>query len=330
MMTRTVRPLVSLLVPLALAMSGCTEEGSDAEAPQAEESEDAQPLDPELGDLVDGAQPGDIVEVEDGITVRVPEPGNLVAVEVMYEDGNTAVATLVNDAERGVFILHPDDHLLGLPEGTAAACATKCNDTSFSFFFSEQEVRAKWKSRLDWSYRHNNSPMGKNRAIEAFRSAARAVPVQRNSCGLADQSSATQLYLGETTRAPNITKNGSVLSCGNPDGHNVVGWGAIAGGMLAFTCVHAQNDGTDTFRIVEADQRYDSTNRSWYSGNAVPASCTNRFSLRGVATHEFGHAYGLGHTPTQCSQVMAPSTSPCTSNNRKFGNGDVRGVRNLY
>lgn len=329
-MTRTIHPLVSLLVPLAVALTACGEQGSEPDVPEAEGAEEAQPLDPEVGDLVDGAEPGDVVEVEDGITVQVPEPGNLVAVEVMYEDGNTAVATLVNDEERGVFILHPDDHMLGLPEGTAAACATKCNDNSFSFLFAAQNVRAKWKSRLDWSYRHNNSPIGKNNAIEAFRSAARAVPIQRNSCGQADQSSATQLYLGETTRAPNITKSGSVISCGSPDGHNVVGWGAIAGGTLAVTCTHAQNDGTNTFRIIEADQRYDNTNRGWYAGNAVPASCTNRFSLRGVATHEFGHAYGLGHTPAQCSQVMAATTGPCSSAIRKFGTGDTRGIRNLY
>ncbi len=327
MTTRTVRPLLSLLVPLTLATSGCAEDRSAAEV---EAADDTQLLDPEVGERVDGAKPGDIVEVEDGITVRVPGPGNLVAVEVMYEDGNTAVATLVNDAERGVYILHPDDHRLGLPAGAAASCATKCNDTSFSFLFSGGEVRAKWKSRLEWSYRHTNSPIGKNRAVEAFTNAARAVPVQRNSCGLADQSSATQRYLGETTLAPNITKSGTTLSCGNPDGHSVIGWGAIAGEQLAFTCTYAQDDGTNTFRIVEADQRYDNTNRNWYSGNGVPASCTDRWSLRGVATHEFGHAYGLGHTPAECNQVMSPTGDPCTSALRKFGNGDVRGIRDLY
>lgn len=330
MMTRTVRPLVSLLVPLALALSGCGEEGAGPDAPEAEESEDVQPAEAEVGEFVDGAQPGDVVEVEDGITVRVPEPGNLVAVEVMYEDGNTAVATLVNDTDRGVFLLHPDEHLLGPPEGTAAACATKCDDTSYSHVFANQGVRAKWKSRLEWSYRHTNSPIGKSNAIDAFKHAAVAIPKQRNSCSMSDQSSATQRYLGETSRKPNITKSGSQINCEAPDGHNVIGWGAIAGGTLAVTCTYASSDGTNTYRIVEADQRYDTSNQNWYAGNAVPNNCNNRYSLRGVATHEFGHAYGLGHTPAQCNQVMAPSTSDCTSRNRKLGRGDVRGVRNLY
>ncbi|MBL4683485.1 MAG: matrixin family metalloprotease [Nannocystaceae bacterium] len=329
MMLRASRSLLSLFVPVALALSACSAEDSQSGLP-AEQADEAQPSDPEIeeiGEFVD-ANEGDVVEVEDGISVRVPPPGNLVAIEVIYDDGNTAVATLVNDAERGVFLVHPDEHLLGLPEGTLAACATKCNENAFSHLYGGD--RAKWKSRLDWSYRHNNSPIGKNNAINAFKHAALAIPKQRNTCDLADQSSATQRYLGETTRAPNIIKSGSQISCGEPDGYNVIGWGAIAGGTLAVTCTFATSDGTNTYRIVEADQRYDNSNRSWFAGNTPPNSCNNRFSLRGVATHEFGHAYGLGHTPTQCNQVMAPSVSDCTSKNRKLGRGDVRGVRNLY
>lgn len=329
MMMLSSRRIFSVVVPFSLALAACSAEESEPNPVTSEASEEAELDEPESEEFL-SAQPGDVIEVEDGIAVRVPQPGNLVGVEVMYDDGNTAVATLVNDAERGVFLLRPDEHLLGLPDGTAAACAGKCNENAYSYFFADQGVRAKWKSRLNWSYRHTNSPIGKNNAIEAFRHAAIAVPRQRNSCSMGDQSNAKQGYLGETTRKPNISKSGSVITCEDPDGHNVVGWGAIAGGTLAVNCNYATDDGSSTYRIVESDQRYDNSNRGWYAGNEVPSSCTNRFSLRGVATHEFGHAFGLGHTPAACNQTMSPSVAPCTSRNRRLGRGDVRGVRDLY
>lgn len=61
----------------------------------------------------------------------------------------------------------------------------------------------------------------------------------------------------------------------------------------------------------------------------MPSSCNNKYSLRGVATHEFGHAYGLGHT-RQCNLVMAPATAACTAATRRFGRGDILGLRTLY
>jgi len=299
---------------LILALStGCDEPPSPGEAP-------------EDGEIVE-AVAGELIELEDGIQVEVPPPGDLVMIEVMYDDGNTAIATIVNDPDHGVRVEHPDEHLLGLPPGTAASCASKCSDSAYSYVFGS--TRAKWKSRLNWHYRHGGSPVGKNAAINAFKHGAQAVPKQRNSCSMSDQSNATHRYEGETSTRPNIGKDGSNVFCKSPDGENVVGWGGLPDGTLAVTCSWASDDGSSTYRIIEADQRYDTSNRSWFTGNAVPNDCSGRFSLRAVATHEFGHAYGLGHTPNACKQVMADSASACTSR-RKFGRGDVRGVRDLY
>lgn len=273
---------------------------------------------------------GELIEVEEGIVLPVPERGEMFAIEVVYDDGVMTSVTLAHDTEGHVRIVHPDDHLLGVPEGTAAACASKCSDSSYSYVFGNGNP-AKWKERLDWYYRHNNSPVGKTAAINAFKNAAAAVPNSRNSCSLADNNNATQRYEGETTVIPGVTTGGGVIGCDATrlqDGTNVIGWGGLPGSTLAVTCTRAIIDGGAKARITDMDMRYDK-DRNWFTGNGVPGGCSNRFSLRGVGTHEFGHAYGLGHT-SQCNLVMAPATAACTGANRVFGRGDVLGLRTLY
>ncbi|MCH9688897.1 MAG: matrixin family metalloprotease [Deltaproteobacteria bacterium] len=341
------RSIFSLLIASVVGLTGaCSAEGIESEDdlsqaaededsdmatdPDVEPADDPTPLDhDESEEEVFGVAVGDMVEVEDGVLLPVPEPGSMLAIDIMYEDGGTTSATLAHDTDGRVRIIHPDDHLLGLPEGTAAACAGKCQDQSFSYVFGNN-TPAKWKSRLNWRYRHANSPVGKTAAINAFKNGAVAVPKSRNSCNMADQVSATQSYKGETNVVPSVGVSSGTIFCKaaqSQDGINVIGWGPLPGSTLAVTCTRAIGDGA-VARITDMDMRYDKAVK-WYTGNNPPASCTDRFSLRGVATHEFGHAYGLGHT-SQCNLVMAPATGDCTSVNRVFGRGDVKGLRSLY
>jgi hypothetical protein len=72
------------------------------------------------------------------------------------------------------------------------------------------------------------------------------------------------------------------------------------------------------------------TTADWFTGG-VPAGCSNQFSLEGVATHERGHTYGLGHVNSQ-ALTMRPRVGPCGSSRNlvTLGLGDMLGLEQKY
>ena len=57
--------------------------------------------------------------------------------------------------------------------------------------------------------------------------------------------------------------------------------------------------------------------------------CAGGFYIEDIATHEFGHALGLGHS-TSASATMYPSTSACNTANRSLDPDDLAGVLAIY
>ena len=49
--------------------------------------------------------------------------------------------------------------------------------------------------------------------------------------------------------------------------------------------------------ITKMDMKFDNA-ESWYTGTGTPS--TGQKDLRSIATHEFGHGLGLGHTQVSC------------------------------
>lgn len=350
MPTRT-NPLHSLALMTSLlavaSLGACTDldddlddASEDAPAMEAEDPPEAAPgsagpLEPadahEDDEELRGVAVGEMIEVEPGIKLPVPRPGTAVAIEVLRDDGDAVTVALVHELDGHVRLRHPDAHLASLSEGTSAACLAKCSDESYSHLFGAG-MPASWAGPLVWRYRDADRPSGtKADAIAAIQNASSAVPTSRNSCTMADQVSASQTYDGETTKGPAPKNDGGTIVCDETlldDAQNVVGWRNLPAPVLGVACVRAVDLGGGNFEITKSDIVFD-TSVDWYFGTTEPAGCANDYSLRSVATHEFGHAYGLGHTG-QCSQVMAPAVSPCTSTNRHFGRGDVLGLRSLY
>jgi predicted Zn-dependent protease len=63
-----------------------------------------------------------------------------------------------------------------------------------------------------------------------------------------------------------------------------------------------------------------------------PSSCSNRYSIEAVATHEFGHAFGLAHVSETYHPSLTMSTviRSCQASESTLGLGDVRGLNALY
>lgn len=276
----------------------------------------------------------------DGRVFTVPAPGTSVAAlpVVAAADGAPDEDVVVSNTGRSGVAVHVGESWLGSPAAvtaeraaaarrtlgagggvrpraaagstTSATVAASCS--SRSYVLSGHH----WNAAVSWRY---NASGEKTAGVSAVRSAASAWDGALSSCGTKVTSTARNTYLGTTTLQPAVTAAGG---CGAMDRTNTVGWGSLPSGVLGLTCVWFGSDGV----AQETDQRY-ATGFTWNSA----ATCSgSRFDLRGVATHEWGHAYGLGHTAQSSGLVMKPSSTTCETAQRTLGLGDVLGIDALY
>jgi hypothetical protein len=219
--------------------------------------------------------------------------------------GGLAVALLVAATLAG----HP---------ATAATLPNPCRDGAYTL------TQSVWKTAYDWRFVARSTPPGvsTDAAAAALQRAARNITTGRNSCGFADDIGAEEQFMGTTSASMNITGSGS---CGQPDGQSEVGFGSLSNGALGVTCYWIRNGQT-----VEADIML---NKAGYRWVADPGpSCLAAWSIEAVATHEFGHAFGLGHVSERLHGLltMSPSIKPCQLGETTLGLGDIRGLRAKY
>lgn len=190
---------------------------------------------------------------------------------------------------------------------TTAAKATSSSCTSKAY----TALGYRWNSTVKWSYNAANQKLS---GVSAIGAGATAWTGAVKSCGKSIVSGADDAYQGTTTQAMGVTASGG---CGASSGTSVVGWGSLPSRVLAVTCVWSRAG-----VAVEVDQRY-TTGQNW----SASAACSGaRYDLRGVATHEWGHAYGLGHTAQSTGLVMKPASGQCDTAQRGLGLGDVLGI----
>ncbi len=303
------------LVPLVLAPLACSsgpelspEEADDdpAGAPLISHEASALPV-----TVADGAR----IALDD-IGVVAPPPGMQVGIDVHRDDGTTSTFVVERSVDGTV-------RVVDLPPLSVSSSPNECADRAYTL------EGFKWTKTLEWWFRASSTPKGYDAdAVEdALRRAANDITTARNSCGLIDQVSAKNAYRGRTSAAANMTSTSTSVTCGKPDGKNVVSFGALPSKFLAVTCYWYSGGAA-----VEADVRIDAAHHAFFAGATVPAGCTKRFSIEATMTHEFGHAFGLGHVAEAKHGALTMSTAmgPCTMGPARLGLGDVRGLRALY
>lgn len=274
------------------------------------------------------------LELPDGRIFSIPVPGESVSSSSTTVDGGVELADIQisNTLDSGVAIRIDDQW-----QGSAAAISQERSRVHKWQLAAEHATTAnaggvtpmascgssayallgyRWPSTVNWYY----NPAGqKTTGLTAIRAGANAWTGTINVCGNSVLSSAKNAYLNTETQAPNLTAAGE---CGTRSNRNVIGWGTLPSGTLAVTCTWFNSFGDP----LESDQRY-ATGYSWNSASTCSGS---NYDMRGLATHEWGHTYGLDHVAQSTGLVMKPKSPTCDTAQRTLGLGDLRGIDFLY
>jgi len=169
----------------------------------------------------------------------------------------------------------------------------------------------KWFSSSDASFRLNSS----------------SAP----SCCLSASQLQNQILSG--LGAWGILSNGGSTSASGAknDGVNAISWAKLGGTTLGVTSYVTTDTGQSQlcngnllYRFVEVDVRFNNA-FAWQTSS----TCTNGFDLAGVATHEFGHAAGLGHSSVPAA-TMYPSVAACDFSKSSLDSDDRAGYSAIY
>jgi len=203
----------------------------------------------------------------------------------------------------------------GVAEATEAAA---CSARSYNL------ENHRWGQTLTWRYHISSTPrrFGAWKALSQIKAGMTNMRTGHNNCGLKGQPKAASKYLGTSKAGPNIRVRDGKVTCGSFNQNNVVGWGSLPGGLLGWTCYWWGSSG----RMIATDMRISPSTKVVLG---FPSSCTQKFDLQSIATHEWGHSWGLGHVQNS-NLTMHHFLKPCSPAFRTLGLGDFRGMRTMY
>ncbi len=164
---------------------------------------------------------------------------------------------------------------------------------------------ARWPGPIAWTY----NPAG---ATAAFSSTSDAVAaIAAGAAKWAAVCGVQFSYRGTTTVAPDTEVDGK------PDLQNVIGWAHLGSGILGNTSAFYNRAGGAPYALVDTDIAL--------SIDLVGSGAT----MDRVATHEWGHMLGLGHSNLD-GQVMSGTPDSQYNSLTDLQPDDIRGCRCLY
>ncbi|MFI6704229.1 matrixin family metalloprotease [Streptomyces sp. NPDC050509] len=300
----------------------------------------------------------------DGTGLTVPEPGTTVSIDSLTTDGETQGFTLEVAADGKVSYELTDagadlpttgsdvPDVLSNPANTAAdlsqepdgadadatdttapedtevadadamAAPGACSDGAYT------TADRKEYGSYEWWIGDGGMPGGLSRtnALGAFYDAIDNVTQSYNNCGYTDQVGAKHNYRAPTSWEADINNKGQ---CTARDGLSTWDAGDLKSGVVASTCSWTwpmpgvKND------LREADVRFNTHDYDFT--NKPTSSCSNKYDIRSVATHEAGHIFGLGHVKSGHENLtMYTNAFTCTTKARTLGKGDVLALRSIY
>lgn len=313
---------------IALVLGGVAAGGAGARgSQQAEqgtraagvcENEGAIPAGALAGGLAAGCSLTGRRVVSGDVEVRVPPPGITVAADGIGRRGESRSLMVSN---RGGVVFSGAEAASGAGAGAASRGPADCRSSQFAL----ESGAHPWSTTIRWKLRNASVPKRMNVSTVAGRlkSAFSAWRTDRNDCGLGGQPKRLrETYAGWTKTATGIGVHNGTLTCGAFNRTNTVELGSLPGQLLGWTCYWWGNGGS----MIAFDTRLQS------SADMVihlPKGCRNRWDLQSVATHEFGHAIGLGHV-SNASQTMHGVAPACSTAPRTLGRGDRLGLQRLY
>lgn len=346
---------VLLAAVSAIFVVGVSAKPSTAQTNPGQNAAEQLPASTDVGAICNGTSPieaGQLVKVlgtvvispdlcdlrgrtitDNGVGVKVPSPGEglgVASVGTGVGSGQEfAVETDKDGAVRLLFVgpgvaNRPNDR--STPQYTTASSPNACRDTAYNQNVKESSLHR-------WRYNSSTTPRYlSGRALNAIRAGVNNILKGSTNCrGFGNRRYGPRAqYVGYTShRAP---MRGTTCT-GRTDGINTRDFGYIDGNRisgydtLAVTCYRYYAIPRE---VYEADIRFDNAN----SFTLNPSSCRgNRWDLIGLATHEWGHVFGLGHVPerTHGRLTMSPLLDgTCEGRERTLGRGDYFGLYGLY
>ena len=143
-------------------------------------------------------------------------------------------------------------------------------------------------------------------------------------------SVSTWEFAGQTSEQYNIIGTGSLveekITRKRLDGINMVRFGNLPGNIIAMNIIWSNG-----INLVEWDQIYDDKDFDW-SLDCETEDCTTKMDLQNIATHELGHAVGLGDLYSDAcnNQTMYGYSTEGDTKKRTLESGDIAGLNILY